>query len=56
MLTMSFPNMMVALAPAYAFLFFCGMIVRHLIGVRLMISETKGVSLDAIERRLAISP
>jgi hypothetical protein len=50
------PSMMVTLAPGYAFLFLCGMIVGHLIGVRLMISETKGVPLEAIERRLEISP
>jgi hypothetical protein len=38
------------------FLFFCGMMVLQLIWVKLMVPETKGVSLEAIQHRLGSDP
>jgi nitrate reductase NapE component len=55
-LTMCFPSMMVTLVPGDGFLVSLWNDITAPDRVRLMISETKGVSLDAIERRLAISP
>jgi sugar porter (SP) family MFS transporter len=54
LLTTFFPRMVSVLAPGYVFLFFCGMMVLQLIWVKLMVPETKGVSLEKIQDRLAI--
>ena len=43
-----------AFAPGYIFLFFCGMMVLQLIWVRTMVPETKGVSLEQIQRQLGV--
>lgn len=51
-LTTFFPGMVTAFAPGYVFLFFCGMMVLHLVWVSTMVIETKGVPLEEIERRL----
>jgi sugar porter (SP) family MFS transporter len=52
LLTTFFPKMVTAFAPGYVFLFFCGMMVLQLIWVRAMVPETKGRSLEAIQRDL----
>ncbi len=53
LLTTFFPSMVAAFPPGYVFLFFCGMMVLQLLWVRLMVPETKGISLEQIEHRLA---
>lgn len=52
LLTTFFPSMVAAFEPGYVFLFFCGMMVLHLVWVKLMVPETKGVPLEELERRL----
>ena len=52
LLTTFFPGMVTAFAPGYVFLFFCFMMVLHLIWVKTMVPETKGVPLEEIEHRL----
>jgi SP family arabinose:H+ symporter-like MFS transporter len=54
LLTTFFPALVSAFAPGYIFLFFCGMMVLQLIWVRTMVPETKGVSLEEIQRRLGV--
>ena len=53
-LTTFFPRMVTAFAPATVFLFFCGMMVLQLLWVRLMVIETKGISLENMQRELGI--
>lgn len=55
LLTLCFPTMVSVMAPGYVFLFFCGMMVLQLVWVKLMVPETKGISLEEISRRLAAS-
>jgi sugar porter (SP) family MFS transporter len=52
LLTTFFPSMVAAFAPGWVFLFFCIMMVLHLLWVKLMVPETKGVPLEELERRL----
>ena len=52
LLTTFFPKMVSAFAPGYVFLFFCGMMVVQLVWVKLMVPETKGVSLEQVQERL----
>jgi sugar porter (SP) family MFS transporter len=52
LLTSFFPGMVAAFAPAQVFLFFCGMMVLQLIWVIFLVPETRGLSLEEIERRL----
>jgi sugar porter (SP) family MFS transporter len=52
LLTTFFPRMVAAFAPGYVFAFFAGMMVLQLVWVRLMVPETKGRSLEAIQREL----
>ena len=54
LLTTFFPTMVTLLAPGYVFLFFCFMMVLHLVWVATMVPETKGVSLEQIEKELGI--
>ncbi len=54
LLTTFFPSMVAALSPGYVFLFFCFMMVLQLIWVRLMVPETKGRSLEEIQRDLGV--
>jgi sugar porter (SP) family MFS transporter len=54
LLTTFFPTMVKAFAPGYVFLFFCFMMVLQLIWVRLMVPETKGRSLEEIQRDLGV--
>jgi sugar porter (SP) family MFS transporter len=49
-LTLVFPIMAEALSPALIFGLFCGMMVLQLLWVRLMVPETKGKSLEQIEK------
>ncbi len=55
LLTTFFPKMVTAFAPGYVFLFFCFMMVLQLIWVKLMVPETKGRSLEEIQRDLGVS-
>jgi MFS family permease len=55
LLTTFFPRMVAAFAPGYVFAFFAGMMVLQLLWVRLMVPETKGRSLEAIQRELGAS-
>jgi len=54
LLTTFFPKMVTAFAPGYVFLFFCGMMVLQLVWVKLMVPETKGVSLEQMQHKLGI--
>ncbi|MGA2017270.1 MAG: sugar porter family MFS transporter [Opitutaceae bacterium] len=56
LLTTFFPSMVTAFPAGYVFLFFCGMMVLQLVWVRLMVPETKGISLEEIEHLLAGNP
>jgi sugar porter (SP) family MFS transporter len=51
-LTTLFPSMVTAFAPAAVFLFFCAMMVLQLLWVRLMVVETRGLSLEQACQRL----
>jgi SP family arabinose:H+ symporter-like MFS transporter len=55
LLTSFFPSMVTVFPPGYVFLMFCGMMVLQLIWVRLMVPETKGISLEKIELQMARS-
>jgi sugar porter (SP) family MFS transporter len=52
LLTTFFPSMVSSFAPGYVFLFFCGMMVLQLLWVTMMVPETKGRTLEAIEHQL----
>ncbi len=52
LLTLFFPSMVTAFAPGYVFLFFCFMMVLQLVWVKMMVPETKGRTLEDIERNL----
>ena len=52
LITTFFPTMVAAFAPGYVFLFFCGMMVLQLVWVKTMVPETKGRTLEDIERHL----
>ena len=54
LLTTFFPRMVTEFAPGYVFLFFCGMMVLQLVWVKLMVPETKGVPLEAMQAKLGI--
>ena len=54
LLTTFFPKMVTAFAPGYVFLFFCGMMVLQLLWVKFMVPETKGISLEDMQRKLGI--
>ena len=54
LLTTVFPMMVTAFAPGYVFLFFSFMMVLQLIWVKTMVPETKGRSLEEIQRDLGI--
>jgi sugar porter (SP) family MFS transporter len=55
LLTTFFPMLVTAFPPGYVFLFFCFMMVLQLVWVKLMVPETKGRSLEEIQRDLRIS-
>ena len=54
LITTFFPGMVTAFQPGYVFLFFCVMMVLQLIWVRTMVPETKGRSLEQIQRQLGL--
>jgi sugar porter (SP) family MFS transporter len=54
LLTTFFPKMVSSFAPGYVFSFFCGMMVLQLIWVKLMVPETKGISLEQMQHKLGI--
>ena len=54
LLTTFFPSMVTEFAPGSVFLFFCGMMVLQLIWVKLMVPETKGIPLEAMQAKLGI--
>jgi sugar porter (SP) family MFS transporter len=55
LLTTFFPGMVSAFAPGYVFLFFCLMMVLQLVWVRTMVPETKGRTLEEIQRQLGLT-
>jgi len=55
LLTSFFPKMVTSFAPGSVFLFFCAMMVLQLVWVKTMVSETKGVPLEQIQKRLGIA-
>jgi len=54
LLTLVFPKLVTAFPAGYVFLFFCLMMVLQLVWVKMMVPETKGVSLEKIEEQLGI--
>ena len=54
LITTFFPKMVSAFPPGYVFLFFCGMMVLQLVWVKFMVPETKGLSLEQIQKELGI--
>lgn len=54
LLTTFFPKMVTAFAPGYVFLFFCSMMVLQLVWVKMMVPETKGISLEDMQHKLGI--
>lgn len=52
LLTLFFPSMVTAFAPGIVFGFFCFMMMLQLLWVKLMVPETKGRPLEAIEHEL----
>lgn len=54
LLTLTFPKMVEAFPAGFVFLFFCVMMVIQLIWVKMMVPETKGVSLEKIEEKLGV--
>jgi sugar porter (SP) family MFS transporter len=54
LLTTLFPKMVTAFPPGYVFSFFAGMMVLQLAWVKTMVPETKGRSLEQIQRQLGI--
>ncbi|MBC8405947.1 MAG: sugar porter family MFS transporter [Planctomycetes bacterium] len=54
-LTLAFPTVVGAFAPATIFMFFCAMMILQLFWIRWMVPETKGVSLEQMEEHLRTS-
>jgi MFS transporter, SP family, arabinose:H+ symporter len=54
LLTTFFPKMVTAFPPGYVFSFFAGMMVLQLVWVKTMVPETKGVSLEQIQKQMGI--
>jgi len=52
LLTSLFPKLVSSVAPGYVFGFFAGMMVLQLIWVKVLVFETKGISLESIQERL----
>jgi len=53
-LTLVFPLMAEALKPEIIFGLFCGMMILQLVWVRLFVPETKGISLEELEKKLSV--
>jgi len=54
LLTTFFPKMVESFAPGWVFVFFCGMMVLQLVWVKLMVPETKGVTLEEMQHKLGL--
>ncbi|MGC8743985.1 MAG: sugar porter family MFS transporter [Verrucomicrobiia bacterium] len=54
LITTIFPKVVTSFAPGYVFLFFSFMMCLQLIWVKLMVPETKGVSLEELQKKLGI--
>jgi len=54
LLTTFFPKLVTSFPPGYVFLLFCAMMVLQLIWVKLFVPETKGISLEQMQRQLGI--
>lgn len=54
LLTTFFPAMASAFSPGAIFAFFCFMMVLHLLWVKTMVPETKGVPLEQIQKQLGV--
>ena len=54
LLTTFFPQMVTAFPPGYVFAFFCGMMMLQLVWVMFMVPETKGISLEDMQKKLGI--
>jgi sugar porter (SP) family MFS transporter len=54
LLTLFFPKMVEAFAPSVVFGFFCFMMVLHLVWVKFMVPETKGIALEDMQKKLGI--
>ena len=54
LLTTFFPKMVTAFAPGYVFAFFAFMMVLQLLWVKAFVPETKGISLEDMQRKLGI--
>jgi len=52
LLTLFFPRMVEAFAPAAVFGFFCFMMVLQLVWVKIMVPETKGIPLEELQAKL----
>ncbi|MCF2949791.1 sugar porter family MFS transporter [Paraglaciecola aquimarina] len=55
LLTFFFPMAVSAFEPSHVFGFFCFMMILQLIWVYLMVPETKGISLEDLQKKLGIS-
>jgi len=53
LVTLFFPVLVAALSPGYVFLLFMGMTVLQLVWVALQMPETRGLSLEQLQQRLA---
>jgi MFS transporter, SP family, arabinose:H+ symporter len=52
LLTLFFPNMVEAFAPSTVFGFFCFMMILQLVWVKFMVPETKGITLEDMQKKL----
>jgi len=55
LLTLAFPKMVTLFDPGYVFTFFCFMMILQLLWVKLKVPETKGVSLEKVQKQLGIA-
>jgi hypothetical protein len=55
LLTTFFPMMVSSFEPGYVFVFFCGMMVLQLVWVMFMMPETKGISLEQMQKKLGVA-
>ncbi|WP_298775411.1 sugar porter family MFS transporter [uncultured Shewanella sp.] len=56
LLTLVFPAIITTFPPSYVFGFFCVMMVLQLIWVFTIVPETKGISLEEIQKKLGTTP
>ncbi len=54
LVTLVFPSVVSAFAPAAIFLFFCSMMVLQIVWIRLMVPETNGVALEEMQQHLGV--